>query len=108
MSHETVVHSAKEFVRGEVHNNTADGIGSMLVEPSRQARLRSRLSRRLRIITTIPLPDMLSRLLYPAVGREVRRTGNYGFSALPSSLPMLPRLVSDIQPTHSDCAQPDS
>src|SRR5262249_41123651 len=30
MGHETVVHSAKEFVRGEVHSNTADGVGSML------------------------------------------------------------------------------
>lgn len=30
MGHETVVHSAKEFVRGEIHSNTADGIGSML------------------------------------------------------------------------------
>src|SRR4029453_14053806 len=28
--HQTVVHSAKEFVRGEVHSNTADGIGSLL------------------------------------------------------------------------------
>lgn len=43
MSHETVVHSAKEFVRGEVHSNTADGIGSMLVELSRQARLRQQV-----------------------------------------------------------------
>ena len=29
-SHQTVVHSAKEFVRGGVHSNTADGIGSLL------------------------------------------------------------------------------
>jgi hypothetical protein len=28
--HQTVVHSAKEFVRGEAHSNTADGIGSLL------------------------------------------------------------------------------
>jgi hypothetical protein len=31
--HQTVVHSAKEFVRGEVHSNTADGIGSLLSAP---------------------------------------------------------------------------
>jgi hypothetical protein len=29
-AHQTVVHSAKEFVRGAVHSNTADGIGSLL------------------------------------------------------------------------------
>lgn len=30
VGHQTVVHSAKEFVRGRVHSNTADGIGSLL------------------------------------------------------------------------------
>lgn len=29
-SHETVTHSAKEYVRGEVHSNTADAVGAMM------------------------------------------------------------------------------
>jgi hypothetical protein len=114
MGRQTVVHSAKEFVRGEVHSNTADGIGSML-ERARMGvwhrmsglhlqryldeigfrwncRVKrdyiSKSGRRRRIITTIPLPDMLSRLSYPAIGRQIRRTVNCGFSALPTSLPL--------------------
>jgi hypothetical protein len=55
----------------------------------------SKSGRKRRIITTIPLPDMLSGLLYPAIGRQVRRTRNYGFSALPSSLPAHSSLLSD-------------
>jgi hypothetical protein len=46
----------------------------------------SKAGRRRRIITTIPLPDMLSKLLKPAIGRQIRRTGNYGLSVLPSTL----------------------
>src|SRR5690606_27607682 len=87
VGHQTVVHSAKEFVRGEVHSNTADGIGSLLERArmgvwhrmSRQhlqryldeisfrwnCRLkretRTKSGRKRRIVTTIPLPDMLSR-----------------------------------------------
>jgi transposase-like protein len=109
--HQTVVHSAKEFVRGEVHSNTADGIGSLL----ERARMgvwhrmsRKHLQRYLdeisfrwncrvkheyekagkkrRLITTIPLPDMLSRLLQPSIGRQIRRTENCGFMVLDSPL----------------------
>ena len=103
--HQTVVHSAGEHVRGEVHSNTAEGVGSML-ERARlgvwhrmsQARLQryldeislrwncrikreitSRRGRKRRIITTIPLADMLSRMLRACVGRQIRRTPNYGF-----------------------------
>jgi hypothetical protein len=48
---------------------------------------------------------MLSRLLYPATGRQVRRTQNYGFSTLPGSLPVLSAgLLSGIQPTHGNRA----
>ena len=115
MGHETVVHSAKEFVRGEVHSNTADGIGSMLERArigvwhrmSQQhlqryidevgfrwnCRLKrehiSKSGRRRRVITTIPLADMLLRLLKPAIGRQIRRTENFGFIVLPSSLPVV-------------------
>lgn len=113
MGHQTVVHSAKEFVRGAVHSNTADGIGSMLERArmgvwhrmSRQhlqryldeiayrwnCRVKREFlknGRRRRIISTIPLPDMLSRLLKPATGRQIRRTESYGFSVLPSTLPV--------------------
>ncbi len=135
MGHQTVVHSAKEFVRGEVHSNTADGIGSMLERARmgvwhRMSRLHlqryldeigfrwncrlkrefvSKSGRRRRMVTTIPLPDMLSRLLYPATGREIRRTQNYGFSTLPSNLPVLSvGLLSGIQPTHGNRAPPGS
>ena len=31
-----------------------------------------------RLITAIPLPDMLSRLLRPSIGRQIRRTVNTG------------------------------
>jgi len=58
----------------------------------------SKSGRKRRIVTTIPLPEMLSGLLYSAIGRQVRRTRNYGFSALPSSLPALSRLLSSMQP----------
>jgi hypothetical protein len=112
--HQTVVHSSKEFVRGEVHSNTADGIGSLL----ERARLgvwhrmsRKHLQRYLdeisfrwncrvkrefekagkkrRLITTIPLPHILSRLLKPSIGRQIRRTTNYGFMVLDSRLARL-------------------
>lgn len=132
MGHETVVHSAKEFVRGEVHSNTTDGIGSMLERArmgvwhrmSRQHLQRyldeigfrwncrpkqdyvSKSGRKLRIITTIPLRDMLSKLLHPAIGHQVRRTRNYGFSALPSCLPVHSRPLSGIRPTRGDRAPP--
>ena len=39
-----------------------------------------------RLITTIPLPDMLSRLLKPSTGRQIRRTENYGLMVLDSPL----------------------
>jgi hypothetical protein len=106
MEHETVVHSAKEFVRGKVHSNTDDGIGSMLERArigvwhrmSQQhlqryideigfrwnCRLKreqaSKSGHRRRIITMVPLPDMFLRLLRSAIGRQVRRTENYGFT----------------------------
>jgi len=66
----------------------------------------SRSGRQRRIITTIPLPEMLSGLLYPAIGRQVRRIRNDGFSALPSSLPALSRPLSDMQPTRGSRAPP--
>lgn len=108
MGHETVVHSAKEFARGEVHSNTADGIGSVLERArigvwhrmSRQhlqrypdeiafrwnCRVRwdfEKNGRWRRIIATIPLPSMLSKLLKPAIGRQIRRSASYGLCFLP-------------------------
>jgi hypothetical protein len=126
IGHETVVHSAEEFVRGEVHSNTADGTGSML-ERARMGvwhrmsrhhlqryldeigfrwncRLKrdcvSKSGRTRRIITTIPLPDMLSKLLYPAIGRQVRRIKNYGFRTLSSSV------LSGMPPPYGDPLSP--
>lgn len=106
--HRTVVHSAGEHV----HSNTAEGVGAMLErarlgvwhrmsQPHLQRYLdeisfrwncrikreaTSRSGRRRRIITTIPLADMLSRMLRPCVGRQIRRTPNYGFKVLPNHL----------------------
>jgi hypothetical protein len=106
--HQTVVHSAKEFVRGEAHSNTTDGIGSLLerARPGVWHRMRrthlqryldeisfrwncrvkqeyEKAGKKRRPITTIPLPDMLSRLLGPSSGRQIRRTSNCGFIVLP-------------------------
>jgi ISXO2-like transposase domain len=92
--HQTVVHSAKEFVRGQVHSNTAEGIGSILEHARmgvwhrmsrqrlqryldeigfrRNCRVKRELlknGRRRRIISTIPPPDMLSKLLRPSIGK---------------------------------------
>lgn len=110
--HQTVVHSAGEYVRGDVHSNTADGVGALL-ERARlgvwhrmslphlqryldeisfrwncriKREITSRSGRKRRIITTIPLPDMLSRMLRPCLGRQIRRTPNYGFKVLPNHL----------------------
>jgi hypothetical protein len=46
----------------------------------------SKGGKRRRLITTIPLPDMMSRLLQPSIGRQIRRTENYGFMVLASPL----------------------
>jgi hypothetical protein len=94
MGHETVVHSAKEFVRGKVHSNTADGIGSML-EWARMG-VWHRMSRR------------HLQLYLDEIGFRwnCRRSRNDGFRALPSSLPILPRLLWAMEVTRR--AQPDS
>jgi hypothetical protein len=110
--HQTVVHSAKEFVRGEVHSNTADGIGSLLERARlgvwhRMSRkhlqryldeisfrwncrikqeFRTKRGRRRRLVTTIPLQDMFSKLLKPSIGRQIRRTENCGFVVLNNPL----------------------
>lgn len=47
---------------------------------------RTKSGRRRRIISTIPLPDMLSRLLKPSIGRQIRRSANYGLRVLPNFL----------------------
>jgi len=66
----------------------------------------SKSGRKHRIITTIPLPEMLSGLLYPVIGRQVRRNRNYEFSAMPSSLPALSRPLSSMQPTRGNRVPP--
>lgn len=38
------------------------------------------------MITTIPLLDMLLRLLKPSIGRQIRRTKDYGFIVLDNPL----------------------
>jgi hypothetical protein len=49
----------------------------------------SKSGHRRRIITMVPLPDMFLRLLRPAIGRQVRRTENCGFTVWPNGLPAL-------------------
>ncbi|MBK8158375.1 MAG: transposase [Rhodospirillaceae bacterium] len=110
--HQTVVHSAGEYVRGNVHSNTADGVGALLerarmgvwhrmsrphlqryldeISFRRNCRIKrevtSKGGRKRRAITTIPLPDMLSKMLRPCIGRQIRRTENYSFKVLPNTL----------------------
>ena len=111
--HQTVVHSATEFVRGEAHSNTADGIGSLL-ERARMGvwhRMSRKHLQRYLDEDQLPLelpgeagvqdeerpppPDdhdhpasrYLSRLLNPSIGRQIRRTGNCGFLVLQNPLP---------------------
>lgn len=110
--HQTVVHSAGEYVRGNVHSNTADGVGALLERarmgvwhrmsrPHLQRYLdeisfrwncrikrevTSKGGRKRRVITTIPLPGMLSKMLRPCIGRQIRRTPNYGFKVLSNHL----------------------
>lgn len=52
----------------------------------------TRSGRKRRIVTTIPLSDVLSGLLKPAIGRQIRRTANYGLSVLANFFPGTGRL----------------
>jgi hypothetical protein len=101
----------KEYVRDDVHSNTADGIGSLLERArmgvwhrmSKQHLQRyldeisfrwncrvkheyTKGGRQRRLIATIPLPEMFSRLLKPSIGRQIRRTANCGLRAFETSL----------------------
>lgn len=103
-SHESVVHSKKEFVRGQVHSNTTEGVASILKRAqfgvfhqiSRQhlQRYVDEMAFRWNQRTVVrqdgdgrrpkrktvrkPFMEQLSDLLATAVGRQVRRSENWG------------------------------
>ena len=103
-AHSWVNHSAKEFVRGDVHNNTAESLGSLL-ERAKQgvfhymskkhlprylneigfrwehrtpAGIVTKHGKQKIVMVALPVIDMLGSLLTQAVGRQLRRTVNGG------------------------------
>ena len=105
-SHETVVHSAREFVRGDVHSNTADAVGAMMERAkygvwhqfsdqqvqryvdemcfrwSHRVRLNgmTKDGKPRRVIALVPVLIQIRRLIAAAVGRRMKRTPAYGFA----------------------------
>ena len=99
-AHSWVNHSAKEFARGDVHNNTAESFNSLLERAKQgvfhymsQKHLSRYLNeigfrwaqrtpktivtkrrRRKTVMVALPVIDMLHTLLTHAVGRQLRRT----------------------------------
>ena len=105
--HDTVAHGKKRYVRGNVHSNTGEGIAALLKRT--QLGVYHQLSKRhlqryideivfrknqRRTIETVnqrdgtvqiqiyhrPFLDQLEDLLVRAVGRQLRRSGNYGLA----------------------------
>jgi hypothetical protein len=103
-AHAWVNHSAKEFARGDVHNNTAESFNSLL-ERAKQGVFhymsQKHLSRYLNeigfrwahrvpkktvtknrrskiVMVAMPVTDMLSSLLTHATGNQLRRTSGGG------------------------------
>jgi len=103
-AHSWVNHSAKEFVRGDVHNNTAESFSSLLERAKqgvfhymskkhlprylneigfrwdhrRPAEIVTKRGKRKILMVALPVIDMLGSLLTQAVGRQLRRTANGG------------------------------
>jgi hypothetical protein len=109
--HQTVNHSAGEFVRDGVHSGAADGFGSMLerakfgvwhkfteghvqryvdeVAFRWSNRIRVDITpkasqKRRRITKLVPVLSQLRSLISAGIGRQMRRTPNYGFRAFSS------------------------
>lgn len=102
--HSSVNHSAKEFARGNVHNNTAESFNSLLerakqgifhyMSPKHLPRYLNeigfrwdhriplkkvtRKGRKKIVMIAIPVLDLLCSLLRCALGRQVRRAANGG------------------------------
>lgn len=104
-THCWVNHSAKEFARGDVHNNTAESFNSVL-ERAKQGVFHYMSKKHLQryldeigfrwahriptvkvtkhrkkkiIMVSLPVMELLGSLLNKAVGRQLRRTRNGGF-----------------------------
>lgn len=102
--HSSVNHSAKEFARGNIHNNTAESFNSLL-ERAKQGifhymsqkhlsrylneigfrwnhripkEKRTRKGRKKIVMIAMPVLDMFRSLLSHALGRQVRRSANGG------------------------------
>ena len=103
-AHSWVTHSAKEFARGDVHNNTAESFNSLL-ERAKQGifhfmsqkhlprylneigfrwahrvpkKIVTKHRRHKTVMVALPVIDMLCSLLTHAVGRQLRRTTDGG------------------------------
>jgi hypothetical protein len=115
--HETVNHSAGEFVRNEVYSSSADGLGSMMERAkfgvwhkfrerhvqryvdevcfrwSNRIRVEMKsknTGKKRRITKIVPVLNQIRSLICAGVGRRMRRTRNYGFEVLlvpPSNVP---------------------
>lgn len=104
-SHCWVNHRAKEFARGDVHNNTAESFNSLL-ERAKQGVFHYMSKKHLQryldeigfrwdhriptvkvtkhrkkkiVMVSLPVMELLGSLLNKAVGRQIRRTRNGGF-----------------------------
>ena len=103
-AHSWVKHSAKEFSRGDVHNNTAESFNSLLerakqgifhyMSPKHLPRYLNEIGfrwaqrmpkkivtkncRRKTVMVALPVIDMLCSLLIHAVGKQLRRTADSG------------------------------
>jgi hypothetical protein len=114
-SHETVNHSAGEYVRNDVHSGTADGFGSLLERAKfgvwhkfgrqhvqryvdemafrwshrTREKVASKSGKKRLVIKLVPVEFQFATLITAGVGRRMRRTPNYGFSAFTSPAPIL-------------------
>ena len=103
-AHSWVTHSAREYARGDVHNNTAESFNSLL-ERAKQGifnfmsqkhlsrylneigfrcahrvpkKIVTKHRRQKTVLVALPVIDMLCSLLTHAVGRQLRRTTDGG------------------------------
>jgi hypothetical protein len=106
-THETVIHSAKEFARGDVHSNNADALGAMMERAkfgvwhqfsdqhvqryvdevtfrwSNRMRIKTvtKKGRVRRAIALVPVLFQIRNLIRAGIGRRMKRTRNYSFNS---------------------------
>lgn len=107
--HETVNHSAGEFVRDGVHSSTADGFDSLLerakfgvwLKLGKQhthryvdevafrwfnrirETVKSKNGRSRRVVRLVPVEFQIKELIAAGLGRRISRTKNYSFRTFP-------------------------